>query len=95
MTTALLPLLLATEIAYGTACGLLGTKPGAPLWLRWPVPIWNFIRHGRPPKPRPNYARIARLERELGLTGSPPPELSPFEQGMLEALQERSERTQT
>lgn len=85
---ALLPLLIAAEILYGAACGLLGSRPGAPLWLRWPVPIWNLIAHGgRPPRPRPDYARIALLECELGFTGSPVRELTPFEQGMKNAME--------
>lgn len=36
---------------------------------------------------RPDYARIAVLERELGLTGRPAPELSPFEQGRKRAME--------
>lgn len=70
MTTTFLPLLIAAEVLYGAACGLLGSRPDAPLWLRWPHPIWQFIRNGGPaskPLLRPDYDKISRLERELGL----------------------------
>ncbi len=44
--------------------------------LRWLAPTWNRIAHDwrRPPAtpPRPDYARIAQLERELGLTEEQP-----------------------
>lgn len=65
---AALPLILSAVTAYAGACGTFGTDPGAPLWLRWPLPVWNRIAHDwrRPPQ-RPNYAEIARLERELGI----------------------------
>ena len=65
--SALLPVIVSAEVLYGVACGLLGARPGAPLWLRWPIPVWEFLRHGPKPAPRPDYAKIARLERELGL----------------------------
>lgn len=89
---ALLVLFIGGLVSYSAICGTVGAEPGAPLWLRWPVPIWNFIRHGSPPKPRPDYARIARLERELGLVDSHLPELSPFEQGMRGVLEARPMR---
>ncbi|WP_030344797.1 hypothetical protein [Streptomyces sp. NRRL S-1022] len=64
----IVPLLLSLTVLYGAACGLYGTTPHAPLILRWPLPIWNRIAHDwRRPRPRPDYARIARLERELGI----------------------------
>ncbi|MFI1485812.1 hypothetical protein [Streptomyces sp. NPDC020747] len=86
-------LLIAVLVLYAAACGTFGSTPHAPLWLRWPLPIWNFIAHDwRRPAPvpaRPDYARIAVLERELGLVDSHMPELSPFEQGMRSAMAER------
>ncbi|MEV0220928.1 hypothetical protein [Streptomyces sp. NPDC050704] len=64
-------LFIALMVLYGAACGTLGASPGAPLWLRWPMPIWNLIAHDwRRPAPvplRPDYARIDRLERELDI----------------------------
>ena len=67
----LLPIWLAALVGYSVACGVVGAEPGAPLWLRWPIPVWNVIAHGwRRPAPvsqRPDYAKIARLERELGI----------------------------
>ena len=90
MSSGLLVLLLAAEVVYAVACAILGSRPGAPLWLRWPLPIWNAIAHDwRPSKPaprRPDYAKIARLERELGFSGAPERELSPFEEGMRRAI---------
>lgn len=71
---------------YAIACGIAGSEPDAPLWLRWPQPIWDFIAHGWRPR-RPDYAKIARLERELGLGGAPARELSPFEEGMKRAME--------
>ncbi|MEU9777448.1 hypothetical protein [Streptomyces sp. NPDC047968] len=60
------PLILV--ILYGIACSTFGSEPGAPLWLRWPAPAWNRIAHDwRRPRPRPDYAKITRLERELGI----------------------------
>lgn len=65
------PVILSFLTVYAVACALLGTEPGAPLWLRWPMPVWNRIAHDwRRPRPRPNYAKIARLERELGIEGT-------------------------
>lgn len=74
---SLLPTVLLTLLAaYAVACGLFGATPGAPLWLRWPLPIWNWIAHDwrRPAAapPRPDYARIAVLERELGIGDQEP-----------------------
>ncbi|MDQ0809779.1 hypothetical protein QFZ63_001493 [Streptomyces sp. B3I7] len=61
---------------YGVACGVAGSDSSAPLWLRWPQPIWDFIAHDwrrPPPAPkRPDYAMIDQLERELGLVGQEP-----------------------
>ncbi|MEU2788996.1 hypothetical protein [Streptomyces sp. NPDC007100] len=40
-----------------------------PLWLCWPARFWDAI-YGRPAmhRPRADYAKIARLERELGIS---------------------------
>lgn len=69
-------ILLSLLMVYAAACGLLGVESGAPLWLRWPLPVWNWIAHGwrrTPELPRrPDYAKIARLERELGIGGVEP-----------------------
>jgi hypothetical protein len=76
MTDDLLALITSAEVLYATACGVFGSRPCAPLWLSWPLPIWNAIAHDwrRPPSPpkRPDYARIARLERELGMVEQEP-----------------------
>ena len=70
-----------------------GQQPNAPFFCRWPHTAWDFIAHSwRRPAPvpaRPDYARIAMLERELGLVDSVLPEPSPFEQGMRSAMAER------
>ena len=68
----LLPAVLLTLLtAYVAACAAFGAGPGAPLWLRWPLPIWNLIAHDwRQPAPveeHPDYVKIERLERELGI----------------------------
>jgi hypothetical protein len=67
----LLPLWIAALTMYAVACGVAGAEPGAPWWLRWPHPVWNAIAHDwrrRPAVPqRPDYTKIARLERELGI----------------------------
>ncbi|MEU1497227.1 hypothetical protein [Streptomyces sp. NPDC005732] len=68
MNAGLLALITSAEVLYAAACGMFGSRPGAPLWLSWPLPIWNALMGRRPQPPRPNYARIARLERELGMT---------------------------
>ena len=44
-------------------------------------------RRPAPLPPRPDYARIARLEWELGVGDAPTRELSPFEQGMKRAME--------
>lgn len=65
----LIPIVIPLLTAYAGVCGLAG--PDAPLWLRWPLPIWNWIAHDwrRPAVAltRPDYAKIARLEKELGM----------------------------
>lgn len=90
------PILIGMLVLYAAACGTFGSTPGAPLWLSWPLPIWNLIahdwRHPAPVPSRPDYARIAVLERELGLADSHLPEPSPFEQGMRDAMAERPMR---
>jgi hypothetical protein len=62
-------LLLSLAVVYGAACGLYGTEQDAPLWLRWPLPLWNRIAHDwrqpAPVLPRANYTRIAVLEHDL------------------------------
>lgn len=65
----------ALEVAYGLACAVAIWHPEAPMWLRWPFALWDWIADGPAPRPRPNYARIAYLERELGLTGPVAPSL--------------------
>lgn len=70
----LIPVLTA-EVLYALACTLYGTRPDAPLWLRWPTIAWNRMMYGRPvpkPLPRPDHAKIERLERELGLVDTEP-----------------------
>ena len=73
----LLPIWVAALTGYAILCGTVGAEPGAPWWLRWPMPIWNAIAHDwrRPPSApqRPDYAKIDRLERELGIV-EPEPE---------------------
>jgi hypothetical protein len=71
----LLALLLSLEVLYAAACGVLGSRPGAPLWLSWPLPIWRSLRGDRlvaPLPPRPDYERIDQLERELGFVQDVP-----------------------
>ena len=63
-----LVVVLSLAAVYGAICGVYGVEPNAPLLLRWPLPIWNRLAHDwRRPRPRPDYAKIARLERELGI----------------------------
>jgi hypothetical protein len=71
MPPLLIPVLVL-EFAYLMACVTVGTRPGASLWLRWLTLTWERMVHGPAPKPRPNYARIAYLERELGMVDSEP-----------------------
>ncbi|MEU0787588.1 hypothetical protein ABZ341_39360 [Streptomyces sp. NPDC006173] len=72
----LLPIWVAALTLYATACAVVGAEPGAPWWLRWPLPVWNAIAHDwrrTPSTPkRPDYVRIARLERELGMVEQAP-----------------------
>lgn len=67
----LLPIWIAALTMYAVICGVAGAEPGASWWLRWPHPVWNAIAHDwrrpRPDSQRPDYAKIARLERELGI----------------------------
>lgn len=57
------------------ACAAIGAafggKPDAPLIVRWPCIVWDWIAHSRRRAPsmpeRPDYDRIDSLERELGL----------------------------
>lgn len=67
--------ILAAELVYAIACVTLGTQKGAPLWLSWPNDLWGRMLHGARPAvaaPRPDYARIASLERELGMAVEQP-----------------------
>ncbi|NUR03214.1 MAG: hypothetical protein HOY79_43890 [Streptomyces sp.] len=74
---AILPIVVSLTILYGAACGHFGAEPSAPRWLSWPLPIWNRIAHDwRRPHSRPDYAKIARLERELSI-GRPDEEPTP------------------
>ena len=66
--SAVPPIVIALTTLYSAACSYFGPKPGSPLWLRWPIPVWNRIAHDwRRPRLRPDHAKIARLERELGI----------------------------
>ncbi|WP_369214690.1 hypothetical protein [Streptomyces flavofungini] len=71
----LLVLAVSLLVGYAAACGR--ADPDGPLWLRWPQPVWNWIAHDwRRPAPapaRPDYAKIDRLERELGIIEQPKP----------------------
>jgi hypothetical protein len=66
-------LILSATIWYGVLCGLLGPRPGARLWLRWPVDIWDQIKSTprrlafteQPIPRRADYVKIAELEYEL------------------------------
>jgi hypothetical protein len=62
-------IIVALTIMYAIACGTVGAEPGSPLWLSWPIPIWNRIAHDwrRPAQVagRPDYVQIAMLEHEL------------------------------
>ena len=72
----LLVFVVGMVVAYAVVCGAVGHDSSAPLWLRWPQPIWDWIAHDwRRPAPvarRPDYAKIARLERELGIVEAEP-----------------------
>lgn len=75
MSPDLLAWTLTVEVLYGAACGVLGSRPGARLWLSWPLPIWRSLRGNRsvaPLPPRPDYDRIERLEYELGIVREVP-----------------------
>ena len=65
--------LIVFGVLLYTAYGVLAAtaRPTEPLWYSWPARLWPVMkRHIRPaPQPRPDYAKIARLERELGITG--------------------------
>ncbi|MGW6946210.1 hypothetical protein ACWGHD_04705 [Streptomyces xanthophaeus] len=65
MPPVLIPIFVL-ELLYAVACVTVGTRPGASLWLSWPMLTWERVLHGPAPRPRPNYRRIAQLERELG-----------------------------
>lgn len=59
---------------YGIAVGSLSHGGDAPLLFRWPAVAWDLIAHSwrRPivAPPRADQAKIAKLERELGLAES-------------------------
>ncbi|MFF9269113.1 hypothetical protein [Streptomyces rochei] len=63
-------------VAYGITAAAYGGRPGAPAWLRWPLTVWEVLayswRRPAPAPPRPDYARITQLERELGLVEERP-----------------------
>jgi len=73
---ALLTIAICLMVGYGCLCGLLAEIGEAPRWLRWPLPIWNKLAHDwrapSPTPPRPDYAKIERLERELGVIEAEP-----------------------
>lgn len=58
-------------VLYAAIGAAVGEKPDTPLIFRWPYAAWDLIAHAwRQPRPvprRPNYAKIDRLERELGM----------------------------
>ncbi|MBQ1166249.1 hypothetical protein KBZ21_50525, partial [Streptomyces sp. A73] len=63
-------------------------KPSEPLWRSWAARLWRAMMRRLPPAPaplppRPNSAKIERLERELGI-GDPAPEppTTPFREGL-------------
>lgn len=66
----------AVSVAYAVLVAAFGEKPDSPLVLRWPHVGWDLIAHSwRTPAPalaRPDYAKIDRLERELGLVDVEP-----------------------
>lgn len=68
----------AVSVAYAVLVAVFGEKPDAPLILRWPHIGWDLIAHSwrtpapAPAAPRPDYAKIDRLERELGLVDVEP-----------------------
>lgn len=69
--------LLAVELLYALACLRYGTSPGAPAWLSWPDRAWSGLKTYIPRTtphlaPRPDYAKIRRLEHELGLVADRP-----------------------
>ncbi|MCX5202509.1 hypothetical protein OG897_13755 [Streptomyces sp. NBC_00237] len=74
MPIQLIPILVA-ETAYAIICVFYGARPGASMWLRWPLIVWARMAYGPPPAkplPRPNYAKILQLERELGMSDEQP-----------------------
>jgi hypothetical protein len=87
----LLTIWLCLIVGYACLCGLVAHDEKAPRWLRWPRGVWSAVAHDwrRPPRipRRPDYARIALLERELGLIGAPTHELSPFDEGRKRAME--------
>lgn len=56
---------------YAGVCAILGGGRHLPIVFRLPYLAWDVIAHSwrrpRPVQPRPNYAQIERLERELGV----------------------------
>lgn len=88
MSDVLAIILISFAVTYTGLCGIYGAEPGAPLWLSWPMPIWNWIAHDwRRPRARPDYAKIDRLERELGIVESPSRKLSSFEQEVRDSME--------
>ncbi|MFI1723898.1 hypothetical protein [Streptomyces sp. NPDC020489] len=71
MTTTLSLTLGAAYLLYAALALTAGRRPGAPAVLRLPYDAWSLIAHARrrptSQRPRPDYERIAALERELGL----------------------------
>ncbi|MEW2451227.1 hypothetical protein AB0896_27340 [Streptomyces parvulus] len=68
--------LYAIVLVYGVTLASIGDRPSLPLVLRWTYTAWDFIayswRRPAPAPPRPDYARIDQLERELGLVEERP-----------------------
>ncbi|MER5461690.1 hypothetical protein ABT010_13570 [Streptomyces sp. NPDC002668] len=98
MPPLLIPVIIL-EVMYALACVFIGSRPDAPMWLRWPTLFWNgtlFRQRPAPVRPRPDYAKIARLERELGLSDDAPERrryyanLSTFDRAMLDTMRRRA-----
>ncbi|HTE57069.1 MAG TPA: hypothetical protein VK698_39720 [Kofleriaceae bacterium] len=67
--------ILPAELIYCAACVYFGARYGAPLWLRWPHLLWARMLGTVPPevgRVRPDYPKIRRLERELGISDERP-----------------------
>lgn len=58
-------------VLYAVLTTTLGERPDSPLIFRWPSACWRLMAHSwRRPNRKPDHAKIARLERELGMGDS-------------------------